>query len=53
MLLRTRVRDFLCLLDRREFMTDVYPVNDWFAEKGLLNEEQYFDMYRRSIEDNE
>jgi len=34
-------------------MTDVYPVNDWFAEKGLLNEEQYFDMYRRSIEDNE
>jgi acetyl-CoA synthetase len=34
-------------------MTDVYPVNDWFSESGLLNEEQYFDMYRRSVEDNE
>ena len=34
-------------------MTDVYPVNKWFSENGLLNEEQYFDMYRRSVEDNE
>ena len=34
-------------------MTDVYPVNDWFSKNGLLNEQQYFDMYRRSIEDNE
>ncbi len=34
-------------------MTDAYPVNAWFRKNGLLNEEQYFDMYRRSIEDNE
>ncbi len=34
-------------------MTDVYPVNDWFAKNGLLNEEQYAEMYRRSVEDNE
>jgi len=34
-------------------MTDVYPVNDWFSKNGLLNEQQYFDLYRRSVEDNQ
>jgi acetyl-CoA synthetase len=34
-------------------MTDVYQVNDWFSKNALLNEQQYFDMYRRSVEDND
>jgi acetyl-CoA synthetase len=34
-------------------MTDVYQVNDWFGKNALLNEQQYFDMYRRSVEDND
>ncbi|AOS97166.1 Acetyl-coenzyme A synthetase [Microbulbifer aggregans] len=31
----------------------VYPVPKHYAEQSLLNEEQYLEMYRRSIEDNE
>ncbi len=32
---------------------DIYPVNDYYLENGLIDEATYFDMYRRSIEDNE
>ncbi|AMX01916.1 acetate--CoA ligase [Microbulbifer thermotolerans] len=31
----------------------VYPVPASYAEKSLLNEEAYFELYNRSIEDNE
>ena len=33
-------------------MSQVYPVKASVAEKAYLNEEQYFEMYQRSIEDN-
>ncbi|KUJ82460.1 acetate--CoA ligase [Microbulbifer flavimaris] len=31
----------------------VYPVPAHYAEQSLLNEQQYLELYRRSIEDNE
>jgi acetyl-CoA synthetase len=34
-------------------MSDIYAVNDYFKEHGLVNEDQYFDLYRQSVEDNE
>jgi len=34
-------------------MSEIHPVNDYFKEHGLVNEEQYFDLYRQSVEDNE
>jgi acetyl-CoA synthetase len=32
---------------------EIYPVNDYYRENGLIDETTYFDMYRRSIEDGE
>ncbi|MCW8879225.1 MAG: acetate--CoA ligase [Kangiellaceae bacterium] len=34
-------------------MSQTYPVKPAFEEKSYLNESQYFEMYQRSIEDNE
>ncbi len=34
-------------------MSSIYPVNDEFAKKAYLDESQYFDMYRQSLDDNE
>jgi acetyl-CoA synthetase len=34
-------------------MSEVYPVNDYFKQNGLLDEQQYLEMYRHSVEDNE
>jgi acetyl-CoA synthetase len=34
-------------------MSEIHPVNDYFKEHGLVNEEQYFELYRQSVEDNE
>ncbi|TQV86448.1 acetate--CoA ligase [Aliikangiella coralliicola] len=34
-------------------MSQTYPVNAEFSEKAYLNESQYFEMYQRSINDNE
>ena len=34
-------------------MSQTYPVKAGFKEKSYLNESQYFEMYQRSIEDNE
>jgi acetyl-CoA synthetase len=32
---------------------DLYPVNDYYRENGLIDEATYFEMYRRSVEDSE
>jgi len=34
-------------------MSEIYPVNDYFKKHGLINEDQYFDLYKQSVEDNE
>ncbi|TQV76783.1 acetate--CoA ligase [Aliikangiella marina] len=34
-------------------MTDIYPVKPAVAEKAHITEPQYFEMYKRSVEDNE
>ncbi len=34
-------------------MSEIYPVNDYFTRNGLVDEAGYFDMYQRSVEDNE
>ena len=34
-------------------MSEIHPVNDYFKKHGLVNEDQYFDLYRQSVEDNE
>ncbi len=34
-------------------MSEIHPVNDYFKKHGLINEDQYFDLYRQSVEDNE
>lgn len=34
-------------------MSQIYPVKPAFEEKCYLNESQYFEMYQRSIEDNQ
>jgi acetyl-CoA synthetase len=34
-------------------MSEIHAVNDYFKEHGLVNEDQYFDLYRQSVEDNE
>ena len=34
-------------------MSSIYPVNAEFAKKAYLDESQYFDMYRQSLDDNE
>ncbi len=34
-------------------MSEIHPVNDHFKEHGFVDEAGYFDMYRRSVEDNE
>ncbi|MEO0997347.1 MAG: AMP-binding protein [Pseudomonadota bacterium] len=34
-------------------MNDIYPVNDYFSDNGLIDKAGYADMYRRSVEDNE
>jgi len=34
-------------------MSDTYAVNDYFKKNGLISEAEYFDLYRRSVDDNE
>ena len=34
-------------------MTHIFPINPDVAANALINEDQYFEMYQRSIEDNE
>ena len=34
-------------------MTETFPINPEIASNALINESQYFEMYQRSIEDNE
>ncbi len=34
-------------------MSETYAVNDYFKENGLINEEEYFELYQRSVDDNE
>jgi len=34
-------------------MSEKYAVNDYFKKNGLINEQQYFDLYKKSVEDNE
>ncbi|WP_405224076.1 acetate--CoA ligase [Lentisalinibacter sediminis] len=34
-------------------MSKVYPVNDYFRDRGYIDEKTYDDMYRRSLADNE
>ncbi len=34
-------------------MSKIYPINEKFAAKSYLTEEQYFEMYESSINDNE
>ena len=34
-------------------MSEKYAVNDYFKKNGLIDEKQYFDLYRQSVEDNE
>ena len=34
-------------------MSDIYPINDYFKKNALVDEDGYFDMYRRSVEDSE
>jgi acetyl-CoA synthetase len=34
-------------------MSDIYAVNDYFKQHGLISEDQYFDLYKQSVEDNE
>ncbi len=34
-------------------MSDIHPVNDYFKEHGILDEAGYFELYKRSVEDNE
>ena len=34
-------------------MSEIHPVNDYFKKHGLINEDQYFDLYKQSVEDNE
>jgi hypothetical protein len=31
-------------------MSEIYAVNDYFKQHGLVNEDQYFDLYRQSVE---
>jgi len=34
-------------------MSELHVVNDYFRENGLIDEDRYFEMYKRSVEDNE
>jgi len=34
-------------------MSDTYAVNDYFKKNGLISEAEYFELYRRSVDDNE
>jgi len=34
-------------------MSEIHPVNDYFKKHGLINEDQYFDLYKQSVDDNE
>jgi acetyl-CoA synthetase len=34
-------------------MSEIYAVNDYFKKHGFVDEQQYFDLYRQSVEDNE
>ncbi len=34
-------------------MNDIYPVNEYFRDNGLIDEAAYAELYRRSLEDNE
>ena len=34
-------------------MSETYAVNDYFKQNGLINEEEYFELYQRSVDDNE
>ena len=34
-------------------MSEIYAINDYFKENGLVSEEEYFELYKRSVEDNE
>ena len=34
-------------------MSELHVVNDYFRENGLVDEDRYFEMYKRSVEDNE
>ncbi|WP_405232726.1 acetate--CoA ligase [Lentisalinibacter salinarum] len=34
-------------------MSEVHPVNAYYRKHGFVDEEQYREMYRRSVEDNE
>ena len=34
-------------------MSETYAVNDYFKHNGLINEEEYFELYQRSVDDNE
>ena len=34
-------------------MSELHVVNDYFRENGLIDEDRYFELYKRSVEDNE
>ena len=34
-------------------MSELHVVNDYFSKNGLIDEDTYFDLYKRSVEDNE
>ncbi len=34
-------------------MSELHVVNDYFRENGLIDEDQYFELYKQSVEDNE
>jgi acetyl-CoA synthetase len=34
-------------------MSETYAVNDYFKQNGLINEDEYFELYQRSVDDNE
>ena len=34
-------------------MSERYAINEYFKKNGLINEEEYFELYKKSIDDNE
>jgi acetyl-CoA synthetase len=34
-------------------MSETYAINDYFKKNGLISEEEYFELYKQSVEDNE
>ena len=34
-------------------MSKIHPVNSYYRTHGLVNEQAYLDLYKRSVEDNE